>query len=66
MTTLELGTKGEGGRGETNQSGAFTLICASCDSSWRIRFYTSASASRSWVGDGGMWMGEPYLVYGIS
>jgi hypothetical protein len=60
--------RGEGG---ANQSGALTLISTSCDSSWRVKFLicacsASLSASRSWDVDGGMWIGEPYLVYVIS
>jgi hypothetical protein len=40
VTRLELGTKGE--RGETNQSGALTLIRTSWDSSMRVKFFTKA------------------------
>jgi hypothetical protein len=58
--------KGRGGRGGTNQSGELTLICTSCDSSWRVKFLicsASFSAFRSWVMGGTMWIGVPYLVY---
>jgi hypothetical protein len=63
--------------GGTNQSGALMLIRTSCDSSWRVRFLLMLVLVlglglflRLGLGlgdeDGGMWMREPYLVYGLS